>query len=172
MSMRLSDWRAAAPRKDSMAPKVVATIEAALSMLGADADPECWVVWGDDPAIRYTVFVPGPAGLAQINVRVMVPGEGPRAAGKLIRWNRIQLGELAIEIQGGHRLINFQVEGNVLRGSDADADVVAEFVMGLYDAIDGRSAPVAVVATAGPAPAKAKRRGKPVPLLPPPKADR
>ena len=88
---------------------------------------------------------PSRAGLAQINVRVNVPGEGPRAAGKLIRWNRVQLGELAIEIQGGHRLINFQVEGNVLRGSDADADVVAEFVHELYDAIDGRSAPVAVV---------------------------
>ncbi len=167
--MRLSDWRAAAPRKDSMAPKVVATIEAALAMLGADVDPECWVVWGDDPAIRYALFVPQPAGLAQINVRVNVPGEGPRAAGKLIRWSRVQLGEMAIEIQGGHRLINFQVEGNVLRGSDADADAVAEFVLSMYDAVDGRSAPVAVVATTGPAPAKAKRRGRPVPLLPPPK---
>lgn len=171
--MRLSDWRAAAPRKDSMAPKVIATIEAALSMLGVDADPDCWVVWGDDPAIRYVVFAPSPPGLAQINVRVNVPGEGPRAAGKLIRWNRIQLGELAIEIQGGHRLINFQVEGNVLRGSDSDADVVAEFVMILYDAVDGRTAPVTVISVPGPVHAKAKRRGKPVPLLPPPKgADR
>jgi hypothetical protein len=167
--MRLSDWRAAAPRKDSMVPKVVATIEAALALLGADVDPECWVVWGDDPAIRYAVFVPQPAGLAQINVRVNVPGEGPRAAGKLIRWSRVQLGEMAIEIQGGHRLINFQVEGNVLRGSDADADAVAEFVLSMYDAVDGRAAPVAVVAATGPAPAKAKRRGRPVPLLPPPK---
>ena len=167
--MRLSDWRAAAPRKDSMAPKVSGTIEAALSMLGLDADPECWVAWGDDPAIRYSIFVPSPPGLAQINVRVNVPGEGPRAAGKLIRWNRVQLGELAIEIQGGHRLVNFQVEGNVVRGSDSDADVVAEFVMTLYDAVDGRTAPPPAASAAGPAQAKAKRRGKPVPLLPPPK---
>ena len=167
--MRLSDWRAAAPRKDSMAPKVHATIEAALSLLGVDADPECWVVWGDDPAIRYGVFVPGPAGLAQINVRVNVPGEGPRAAGKLIRWSRVQLGELAIEIQGGHRIINFQVEGNVLHGSDSEADTVADFVMTLFDAVDGRVAPAAVAAASGPAQPKAKRRGRPVPLLPPPK---
>jgi len=58
---------------------------------------------------------------------------------------------------------------DVVRGSDSDADVVVEFVMNLYDAVDGRTAPVVAIAEAGPAQAKAKRRGKPVPLLPPPK---
>ena len=78
---------------------------------------------------------------SSVNVRVNVPGEGPRAQGKLIRWNRVQTGELAVEIQGGHRLINFQIESNVLRGEDEEADVLSEFVLIVYDAIDGRSAP-------------------------------
>ena len=37
-----------------------------------------------------------PAGLVQAVVRVMVPQEGPRASGKIIRWNRVQTGELAL----------------------------------------------------------------------------
>ena len=76
--MRLSGWRAKAPFKDSVSPKVVAALESALGVLGAELDPECWVVWGDDPRIRYLVFVPTPSGLVQVNVRVGVPGEGPR----------------------------------------------------------------------------------------------
>ena len=50
------------------------------------------------------------AGLVQVNVRVNVPGEGPRTTGKLVRWHRVQVGELSVEIQGGHRLLTFQVE--------------------------------------------------------------
>ena len=47
--MRLSEWRTRAPHKDSMTPKVIAVIEPVLHRLGAEADPSCWVVWGDDP---------------------------------------------------------------------------------------------------------------------------
>ncbi len=56
--MRLSDWRKAAPYKDSMAPKVLATIDDALLAMGAERDPECYIMWGDDPAARYLIFVP------------------------------------------------------------------------------------------------------------------
>ena len=108
--MRWSGWRAKAPFKDSIAPKVLAVVDAALTGLGADPDPECWVVWGDDPSSRYTLLVPTASGLVLVNVRVAVPGEGPRASGKVVRWQRVQLGELAVEIQGGHRLVTFQVE--------------------------------------------------------------
>ncbi len=108
--MRLSEWRTHAPIKDSVSPKVMAVVESAIETLGAQPDPDCWIVWGDDPAVRYLVFVPIAAGLIQLNVRVMVPGEGPRAAGKVVRWNRVQLGELAVEIQAGHRLVTFQAE--------------------------------------------------------------
>ena len=108
--MRLSEWRAKAPVKDAVSAKVVRIVESALTTLGAETDPECWVVWGDDPAIRYLLFVPTDGGLVQVNVRVSVPGEGPRAAAKVIRWNRVQVGELAVEIQGGHRLVTFQAE--------------------------------------------------------------
>ena len=38
--------------------------------------------------------------------------------------------------------------------------------MALYDAVDGRIAPVVGHRRAGPAPTKAKRRGKPVPAAP------
>jgi hypothetical protein len=140
--MRLSGWRAKAPFKDSVAPKVLAALDAALGVLGSESDPECWVVWGDDPRIRYQVFVPTPSGLVQVNVRVGVPGEGPRASGKVLRWNRVQLGELAVEIQAGHRLVTFQVETQPLNGADAAADAISAFAEALFAAADGRPAMV------------------------------
>jgi hypothetical protein len=149
--MRLSEWRAVAPHKDSMAPKVVAVIEPVATALGAEPDPTCWVIWGDDPASRFTVITLSEAGLLLIAVRVYVPQEGPRASAKLIRWNRVQTGELAIEYVGGHRLLSFQVEGQILRGSDDQADAIAGFALELFAAADGRPAP-------GP---KAKPRRKP-----------
>jgi hypothetical protein len=138
--MRLSEWRAKAPFKNSVSPKVVAVIESALAVLGGERDPECWVVWGDDPVVRYLLLAPTPTGLIELNVRVNVPGEGPRAGGKVVRWNRVQLGELAVEIQGGHRLVTFQVETQVLSGADGVADRIAEFAVALFAAVDGRVA--------------------------------
>jgi hypothetical protein len=139
--MRFSGWRAKAPAKVATGPKVLAVIAPAFAALGVEPDPECWVVWGDDPAIRYLIFIPTPSGLAQLGVRVDVPGEGPRASGKIVRWNRVQVGELAVEIQGGHRLVTFQVETQVLRGADAAADAIAGFAQALFAAIDGRPVP-------------------------------
>ena len=152
--MRLSGWRAHAPAADAVSPKVVRVIEAALTTIGAEADPECWVVWGDDPTIRYLLFVPVDSGLVQVNVRVSVPGEGPRAAAKVIRWSRVQVGELAVEVQGGHRLVTFQVEGQVLSGVDDVAEAIAAFTHVLFAAIDGRPAP-------SPEPAAKPARAKP-----------
>ena len=86
-----------------------------------------------------SIFVPTPSGLIQVNVRVNVPGEGPRASGKLVRWNRVQLGELAVEIQGGHRLVTFQVEAQVLSGVDESADAIAAFARASFAAVDGRT---------------------------------
>ena len=146
--MRLREWRDVAPRKECMGPKVLSVIDEAIALLGAEPNPDCWVAWGDDPTVRYTVLAPIDAGLLAINVRVNVPGEGPRAQGKLVRWNRVQTGELAVEIQGGHRLLNFQIEGLVLRGSDAEAEILSEFVLIVYDGMDGRSS----VILAGSAP--------------------
>jgi len=141
--MRLSEWRKRAPAKDSVSPKVQAIVDPALVMLGAGSDPDCWVVWGDDPAVRYMVLAPSQGGLVQLNVRVNVPGEGPRASGKVVRWNRVQLGELGVEMQGGHRLISFQVESQVLNGVDASADAIAAFAQVLFASVDGRAVPVA-----------------------------
>jgi hypothetical protein len=151
--MRWSAWRAKAPFKDSVQPKVLSVVDDALAELGADPDPECWVVWGDDPSSRYALLVPSPSGLVLVNVRVSVPGEGPRAGGKVVRWPRVQLGELAVEIQGGHRLVTFQVESHVLNGADAAADAIAVFAQTIFAAVDGRPAPAP--AKGRPTPTKA-----------------
>lgn len=121
-----------------MTPKVIAVIQPVLAALGAESDPPCWMAWGDDPGIRYMMLVPTPVGLIELHVRVNVPQEGPRVSGKLVRWNRVQVGELAIEMASGHRLLTFQVESQVMKGADDDADAIAGFALELFAAIDGR----------------------------------
>jgi hypothetical protein len=136
--MRLSEWRRTASSKEAVGPKVTAVVDPVIASFGTSVDPECWVAWGEEPAQRHTILVITPPGLVTCYVRVNVPGEGPRAAAKLIRWNRVQLGELAIETQGSHRLLSFQVEALVLRGADDVADRIAAFALDLFDAVDGR----------------------------------
>jgi hypothetical protein len=150
--MRLSEWRTRAPHKDAMTPKVIGVIEPVLAALGAEPDPSCWIVWGDDPGVRYVILVPTDAGLLQVLVRVNVPQEGPRASAKVIRWNRVQLGELGLEMADGHRLLGFQVESHVLRGADDVGDAMASFALELFARVDGR--------TYTPRPTKAGRPGK------------
>jgi hypothetical protein len=137
--VRLTDWQARAPHRDAVSDKILAPARDALALLGADRDPDCWIVWGDDPAVRWTILAPTPAGLAQVNVRVNVPGEGPRSAGKLLRWHRVQVGELSAEVQGGHRLLTFQVESMLLKGTDADGDAASAFIARLFAHMDGRA---------------------------------
>ncbi len=139
--MRLSEWRSAAPHKDAAAAKVAAVVDPVLTALGAGPDPHCWVAWGDEPGNRYSILVPTDPGLILTFVRANVPGEGPRATTKLVRWNRVAIGELSVETQGGHRMLSFQVEGQVLRGVDVEADRVAAFALRVIAAIDGRPLP-------------------------------
>lgn len=139
--MRLSQWRATAPAKEAASAKVAATVDPVLASLGADPDPHCWVAWGEEPASRFTIFVPSDPGLISCFVRVNVPGEGPRATTKLVRWNKVTIGELAVETQAGHRLLSFQLESQVLRGVDAEADGAAAFALRVIAAIDGRPLP-------------------------------
>ena len=177
--MRLREWRDVAPRKECMRPKVLSVIDEALDLLGAEPNPDCWVAWGDDPTVRYTVFAPIDAGLLKVNVRVNVPGEGPRAPGKLVRWNRVQIGELAVEIQGGHRLLNFQIEGLVLRGTDDEADdplrVRPDRVRRAWTAGRRSSSPASAPAASGPIVTPVRRSRRPSRSCPPrrrPAADR
>ena len=139
--MRLSAWRAAAPHRDAATAKVAAVVDPVLATFGAEPDPHCWVAWGDDPAVRYTILVPTDPGLISCFVRVNVSGEGPRVSTKLVRWNRVAIGELGLETTGAHRLLSFQVEQHVLRGVDAEADRVAAFALRLIAAVDGRPLP-------------------------------
>jgi hypothetical protein len=138
--MLLSLWRADATHAAAMTPKVEALLGPALIDLGALADPDCWITWGDDPS-RWSMLVPTPAGLATIHVRVMVPQEGPRVAGKLVRWNRVQIGDYSIESHSGHRILSFQIEGLVLHAADEECERMAEFIAVLLAALDGRPAP-------------------------------
>lgn len=139
--MRLSEWRAQSPNKTAGGAKIAAIVDPVLQALGAEPDPHCWVAWGEDPAVRYTIFVPTPPGLIASYVRVNVSGEGPRTTAKLIRWSRVQLGELSIETQTDHRLLTFQVEQHVLHGADDKADQIGRFALQLLAAVDGREPP-------------------------------
>jgi hypothetical protein len=137
--LRLSEWAKRAPHQASMAPKVLATVTPILTALGAAKDPPSWIAWGEDPASRYLILSPTDAGLVEVHVRVNVPQEGPRSSGKLVRWNRVQTGELSVEFVAGHRLVGFQVENVILRGTDEDGDAIAAFALEVYRAIDARS---------------------------------
>ncbi|MEO8349032.1 MAG: hypothetical protein ABI610_08980 [Acidobacteriota bacterium] len=139
--MRLTEWRVGAPNREALSGRVLDVVVPVLESLGAEADPHCWVAWGDDPGIRFVIFAPTAAGLVTCSVRLALPGEGPRASGKVVRWHRVQLGELAVETVGGHRLVSFQVESQVLRGSDLVADRIAAFGLALFAAVDGRPMP-------------------------------
>jgi len=139
--MRLSEWRASAPAREAAAAKVAAVVDPVLTSLGADSDPHCWIAWGEEPAGRFTIFVPTDPGLIACFVRVNVSGEGPRATTKLVRWSRVSIGELSVETQAGHRMISFQLESQVLRGVDAEADRAAAFALRVIAAIDGRPLP-------------------------------
>jgi hypothetical protein len=162
--MRLSEWAKSAPSRDAASARVLDVVRPVLTALGAEADPSCWVLWGEDPAVRYHVMAISPIGLVMCHVRVNVPGEGPRASGKLVRWSRVQIGELDVEAGGGHRLVSVQVEQQVLRAIDADVDRVSGFAIALLAAIDGRPIPDPDAAVGRPATgasraAKAPRAG-------------
>ncbi len=135
--MQLGEWRKTAPNRECMSNAVLNVLKPVLGDLGASADPECWVEWGDDPEFRYSVMVPTRAGLISVAVRLNA-GSEPRVTGKLVRWTRLQTSELSLESSGGHRIVAVQVEGQVLKGTDTGADRVCEFVRGLVAAMDGR----------------------------------
>ena len=137
--MRLSEWRKKAPTKESMSSRVLAVLKPLLVDLGADADADCWVAWGDDPEYRYSILAPTVAGLISVAVRLSGPDDGPRVTARLIRWPKVAVTELGIEASGGQRLVAVQVESLVLKGIDDEADRICEFVRGLIAAIDDRN---------------------------------
>jgi hypothetical protein len=117
--------------------------------------------------VRYTILALAEVGLVTCHVRVNVPQEGPRASGKLTRWNRIQVGELSVENQGGHSLTSFQVENQLLRGMGPDGDAVTAFALDLFAGLDGRPIPSLVGGTTS---ARA-REGQRMAALPAPSVD-
>ncbi len=139
--MRLSGWQTRAPGKDGLSPKVRETVGTILTALGAEADAHGWLTWGDETGSRWAFVAPCPAGLAVVNVRAGAPADGPRAGGRLVRWTKVQVGELAVETERGHRLVMFQVEGQPIRGTDDHADDVAAFAALVLAGVDGRPLP-------------------------------
>ena len=137
--MFLSEWRKTAPNRECMSNSVLDVLKPVLADLGADGDPSCWVIWGEDPEYRYSIMAPTPTGLATIAVRLNGGGEDPRVTGKLVRWAKLQVSELSVEASGGIRIVAVQVEGQVLKGMDEEAGKICEFVRGLLAGIDGRA---------------------------------
>ena len=160
--MRLSGWRSKAPGKDGLAQKAVDSVGAILTSLGAEADAHCWIIWGDETGSRWTLMAPCPAGLAVVNVRAGGMGEGSRASGRLIRWSKVQVGELAAESERGHRLVMFQIEGQPIRGTDDNADDVAAFAGLALAGVEGRPLPNLDVAPRRPAAKAAPSKAGPV----------
>lgn len=136
--MRLSDWQASPRGRKVMTDKVASAYGPALAVIGAEPDPVAHVVWGDDPDRLYVMLAAADAGLVIVNVRVNVPQEGPRAAAKLVRWGRVQVGELSVEAHHGRRHVTSQIEGVVLQGTDEEADEIGAFVAHVLGRIDGR----------------------------------
>lgn len=136
--MRLSEWQKTPQGDKVMTAKVAAAYEPALRGVGASRDPMAYVVWGDDLGVRYTIFAATDAGLGVCNVRVNVPQEGPRAVAKLIRWQRVTIGDLNVEAHHGHRYVTVHVEGTVLQGVDDAADAITAWIAHLFARIDGR----------------------------------
>jgi hypothetical protein len=136
--MRLSEWRENAPLAEAASDAVMAVVEPLLVDLGAAADAECWVAWGEDPGMKYSILAPTLAGLITVVVRPLGSLEGPRAVAKLIRWSKLAVSELSIESAGGHRIVAVQVEAHVLKGVDDEADRICEFVRGLVAGVENR----------------------------------
>ena len=153
--MRLSDWQASPQGQKVMTEKVGSAYGPALAVLGAEPDPEAHIVWGDDPDRSYVILVVADPGLIIVNVRVNVPQEGPRAAAKLVRWGRVQVGELSVEAHHGRRHVTSQVESIVLQGSDEEADEIGGFVGHMLARIDGRAVPQGKPRASSKAPPKA-----------------
>jgi len=139
--MRLSGWRTRAPGRGGIDQKVIDPVGAILSALGADPDAHSWVTFGDESGSRWTLMAPCPAGLAAVNVRPGGAGEGSRASGRLIRWSKVQVGELAAETERGHRVVMFQLEGQPIRGVDDSAEEVAAFAALVLAGVEGRPLP-------------------------------
>jgi len=160
--MRLSGWRATSPVRDALGPKVVAVLEPALVTLGAEPDPHVWIVWGDDPGIRYVVMAAVPAGFVLVHVRVDVPPEGPHVTARLVRWSRVQIGEVSVESLGRDRMVlTAQVEGQVIRITGDRVAEAARFIRAVLDGADGRPLPDLDVA-----PTRRRRRVTPKPSKP------
>jgi hypothetical protein len=139
--MRLSAWRKAAPVKEALTPGVLDVLGPILADLGAEPDPWCHVAWGEEPATRWSLLAPTTNGLIVSHVRVSGPGGGARATAKLVRWPKVQVGELAMETGDGHRFLSVPVEGIVLRGVDDDASRIARFARVAIAAADGQPWP-------------------------------
>jgi hypothetical protein len=148
--MRLSEWRKKAPSKESLSSRVLAVLKPVLVDMGAEADAECWVAWGDDPEYRYSILAPTLAGLVSVAVRLSGPDEGPRVTARLIRWPKVAVTELGIEASGSQRIVAVQVDALVLKGVDDEADRICEFVRELIASIDDRNpAPIRIAVRQG-----------------------
>ena len=140
--MRLSDWRGRAPTRTPRHPRSSPSSRPILATLGREPDPDCWIVWGDDPG----------RPLPRVRADRRRPPPGPRPGQRPQEGPRASAQARPLEPRPDRRArrsrsrratacVSFQVEGQVLRGSDDDADAIAAFALRLFAAIDGRPSP-------------------------------
>ncbi len=134
--MRFDDWRATPEGERHLTERLVALIDPVSRVLGVGTETACHVVWGDQPPARFQVLLATEAGLAVLNVRVNVPQEGPRISGRLVRWGRVQAGEVTIEAHSGHAQVSAQFEGQVLQGLDTAGERIAEWMIEVYRRVE------------------------------------
>ena len=126
--MRLSEWRAKAPAREALGPKVMAVLGPVLGVLGVEDDPQVWVLWGEDPSTKFSIYAPTLGGLAIVVVR---PNRGASAPGQSRRSSvgRASRSASSRSRPRAHRMISFQVDAAVLRGADAVADAIGRFAL-------------------------------------------
>ncbi|MGC8634130.1 MAG: hypothetical protein ACP5VP_05630 [Candidatus Limnocylindrales bacterium] len=135
--MRFADWQATPEGSRYLTDRLVPLIESAARTLGAHDATPCYVAWGDQPEARFQVMLSTDGGLGIFNVRVSVPQEGPRLSGRLVRWARVQAGEVTFEAHSGHIQVSAQFEGQVLLGLDEAGERIAEWMTEVYRRVDG-----------------------------------
>ena len=137
--MQFSDWCETDEGRRRIPEPLVTLIGNAMRTLGVPLDAPAHVIWGDQPGQRFMVMLACDAGLAILGVRPSTPQEGPRVSGRLLRWSRVQVGELAIEAHHGHVQASAQMEGQVLQGLDAAGAQVAGWMAEVYRRVEGAS---------------------------------
>ena len=140
--MRLSGWRARAPHKDcDLAPGPVGRRGGAPDARRRLRTPNAGSPGATIPASGTSSSRRRPAGWSSSTSGSTSRARVRAPAARSSAGTGSSSASSGVEIQGGHRLVAFQVESQVLNGVDVVADDIAAFAQALFAAVDGRPVP-------------------------------